>query len=331
MNILIVTPFRNYPGGVETFNAQLSLVFQKAGHQVDYLTSEQTSENEKSFLRRFVGTPAITAKKFGQLKKHYDVVICNGEFSWGIKHPNLINIFHGSYLGLRDFQKGTLTLKQYLSLTWQSFIQKWAAKGHTVVAVSSFVAGILKKQGIKVSSIIEIGVDTDLFSPHTSSLTTFSTTDLFVGSYNYYGKGFDVLESLAKKGLHISCVTNQKPSALLNWLPSKTHQELPEVYRAHHLLIFPSRFEAGGLVPLEAMACGIPILMGRTGYGIDIEKEIPEFVVSEITPENFLEKREYIDKNYTELSRRARDYVLEKHSLNHFSSEWLKLIKKLSV
>lgn len=37
------------------------------------------------------------------------------------------------------------------------------------------------------------------------------------------------------------------------------------LYRAAHLFVFPSRFEGFGLTPLEAMACGAPVLCSNAG------------------------------------------------------------------
>ncbi len=41
--------------------------------------------------------------------------------------------------------------------------------------------------------------------------------------------------------------------------------ELPEWYRAAAVFVFPSQFEGFGLPPLEAMACGCPVLSSRRG------------------------------------------------------------------
>jgi glycosyltransferase involved in cell wall biosynthesis len=48
----------------------------------------------------------------------------------------------------------------------------------------------------------------------------------------------------------------------LGFLPDA---ELPSLYRAAELFVFPSLFEGFGMPPIEAMACGCPVLTSRRG------------------------------------------------------------------
>ena len=49
------------------------------------------------------------------------------------------------------------------------------------------------------------------------------------------------------------------------WLGPQTDEELKEAYLAATLLVYPSLYEGFGLPPLEAMACGCPVVCSRTG------------------------------------------------------------------
>lgn len=68
-------------------------------------------------------------------------------------------------------------------------------------------------------------------------------------------------------------------------------EDLPAVYSAAHLKVFPSHNEGFGLAPLEAMACGVPVIVNKAGgavaevvgdAGIVLEKNDPETVYEAI-------------------------------------------------
>jgi len=330
MKILIVTPYRNFSGGVESVNRMLQSLFEADGHTVDYLTSEGPEHPRNTRIRlmkRVLGLPALTACGYQDLAVgNYDLVLTNGEFGWGIEHPNAICLFHGSYRGLRDHLRRGLSWRHFISLSWQARIQRAAARDKRVVAVSRFVAEILESQGIRVTRVIENCVDTDAFSPAAASAP--AGRYLFVGSYHRYAKGFDVLEQLARRGLQIDCVTDQHPGAPLGFLRSVSAGEMPALYRRYRMLIFPSRFEAFGLVPLEAMSCGLPVLMLDVGIGRSLRAQLPEFVIAagNSTPEElanaFAARIPQIEARYDHYSNAARRYVLSRHSWSHFMQEW---------
>ena len=42
-------------------------------------------------------------------------------------------------------------------------------------------------------------------------------------------------------------------------------EDLPFIYNASDVFVYPSRFEGFGFPPLEAMACGIPVICSNAG------------------------------------------------------------------
>ena len=56
-----------------------------------------------------------------------------------------------------------------------------------------------------------------------------------------------------------------KINSHINFLGSKTQEELPTYYNAADIVILPSHYESFGLVALEAMACARPVLATRVG------------------------------------------------------------------
>jgi glycosyltransferase involved in cell wall biosynthesis len=83
-------------------------------------------------------------------------------------------------------------------------------------------------------------------------------------------KGSDLVLEIAKKNKDITFILvgkiNDKkiklpPLKNLRVISSISNKELVEYYNASDLCLFPSRIEAFGLVPREAMACGTPAIV----------------------------------------------------------------------
>jgi len=327
MNIALITPYKEFPGGVESVNKILIDIFTQANHNTELITTDNFKHTLfTKIMTKVIGLPFITAYRFKQKKYVYDLVIANGEYGWGINHPKTINLFHGCNKGYRDYLKQLWSKKTYLSLTRGAYIQKSSAKNKYVVCVSEFIKNILEEDKVKVDQVITNSIDTELFKPNNQ---IEKDKYIFVGSYNYYAKGFDILENISKKGFKIDCVTNQKPSLNLGWLESVSNSKMPQIYKQYKMLIFPSRFEGMPMAPLEAMACGLPIIMSNVGLGPELKRIIPEFVVDSYDESEYVEKIQHIESNYEEYAQKAREYVEQYHSFENYKKQWLELVERV--
>lgn len=77
-----------------------------------------------------------------------------------------------------------------------------------------------------------------------------------------------------------ACAILDRELATVRWIPSCPHQEILAEMAAHDVFVFPSLFEGFGLVLLEAMAMGLPVITTPHTAGPDIIREgVDGFIV----------------------------------------------------
>jgi glycosyltransferase involved in cell wall biosynthesis len=321
--VLIVTPFLEKVGGVETVTQLLAELLKKKGFDVEFLTADEgPSGLWERIMVKIIGLPYLTQKKYKRFnEKEYIAVICNGEFGLGINHPKAISYFHGSYYGLRLHTHGQLSFWHQMVLSFRSWQQVLSVKNKRVISVSHFLKNILKEQGISVDEVITNPLDLDFFSPQKAD----EKGDLvFFGRFDYWGKGFDRLQFLSENGIQVTCYTDrEKHTQSLKTLPMVPHKKIPSEMAKYKVLIFPTRFESYGMVIAEAMAMGLPVLTSPVGLGHDLQNIIPDYVVTDFF--NITEvknKLSQIHSNYDFYSEKSREYAITNFSIDKFSSAW---------
>ena len=144
-------------------------------------------------------------------------------------------------------------------------------------SVSGFVADILEKRFGRKSALIPNGVDTNLFHPGTPPN---NNVILLVGNPKLAFKGFDTALQTFERLWHfghrfkVNWICQTKPDIHGNSYPvhiyvNPEQKRLPELYREADIFVCTSWYEGFGLPPLEAMACGVPVICTRCG-GPDI-------------------------------------------------------------
>lgn len=171
-----------------------------------------------------------------------------------------------------------------------------ALKIFTATEQSSYY--INKRFKAKITNASAIGITVNQTSNNLLKKDNTTIQLLYVGRFIYW-KGlhicFDALKLLNDKGINFKLTLVGKGSEekmlrnkikslkldtcveWINWLPQ---EELAEVYTRNDLFVFPSLHDSGGMVVLEAMSLGLPVVcldIGGPGYLVteDVGSKIP--------------------------------------------------------
>jgi glycosyltransferase involved in cell wall biosynthesis len=125
------------------------------------------------------------------------------------------------------------------------------------------------------------GVDVEMWSPPEHREEDGTTDILFVGG-DFYRKGGDMLLNWARgaRGRHwrLHMVTREAVSPpndrvfIYNGL-SSNDERLIRLYRQADLFVLPTRGDCYSIASIEAMACGLPVILSRTGGTGDVIKD----------------------------------------------------------
>lgn len=107
------------------------------------------------------------------------------------------------------------------------------------------------------------------------------------------------------------CPALDRELGAVRWLPSCSHQRILAEMAAHDVFVFPSLFEGFGLVLLEALAMGLPIITTPNTAGPDlIQDGVEGFIVSIRDATAIAERLELLHREparQAEMSRAARE------------------------
>ncbi|MGZ8869052.1 MAG: glycosyltransferase family 4 protein [Thermoanaerobaculia bacterium] len=218
---------------------------------------------------------AVDPYALGVLWQQLSLPRIDGDVVWGPHGTLPITLRKPSVVSIHDFTSITMPARHLLKtvLSFNLFIGRSLEMAHRVAAVSKAVADeTMRGFGVPASriEIVPNGVD-EFWSPGTRGESDYL---LYAGTLE------------PRKGVHDliaawSSLPEPRPRLILAGDPGwrtavvdapgievrgfVTRAELRELYRGARAFIYPSRYEGFGLPPLEAMACGAPVIATRTG------------------------------------------------------------------
>lgn len=372
MKLCIVTHKVKKGDGQGRVNYEVAQEAIRRGHHLTILASEVAPEIEQNSKVKFVPIPVdgypsefirnfvFAYKSAAWLQKNrsqIDLLKINGAITNVAADVNAVHFVHSSWLRSpvhisrirRDAYGFYQWLYTFLNARWE---KQAFQRAKVVVAVSEKVAQELIHIGVQGDRIRVIvnGVDLQEFTPGVASrqklgLPENVTLALFAGDIRIPRKNLDtVLHALVKvPHLHLAVVGDTKGSpypqmaASLN-LHERVHflgyrQDMPQILQAADLFVFPSRYEPFGLVVIEAMASGLPIITATTTGAADIVTSDCGIVLSDCDDINALADALRLlnsDRILRQQMGKAARAVAEQYSWNTMAQTYVDLFEELS-
>lgn len=309
MKIAIVTHKFCKGDGQGRVNYEIAREALGQGHSVVLIASEVAEELRSHPAASWVSIPVShipTALLQNQvfawqsarwLRSHrleLDLIQVNGAITWGTAGINAVHFVHSTWLRSQvhtsRLHHGPYGLYQWMYTALNARLERQAfSNAEIVVAVSGRVCQELKEIGVPEAHIRIIlnGVDLTEFKPGDEQRKALDLPEdvpiaLFAGDIRTPRKNLEtVLRALVlTPGLHLAVAGSMAGSpypALSSTLglSSRVHflghrQDMPALMRATDVFVFPSRYEPFGLVLLEALASGLPVITMETVGGADI-------------------------------------------------------------
>ncbi len=279
-----VYPFRH--GGIERYIHDLSRFLCNRGHQVSVITA---GKGKRRKAKTEAGFDVIQVPSFGRILSN------PVSFSYGREmrrfRPDVIH-FHlplptAEVARLLDRSNTPYVATYHSDIVRQAFLlplygpllRKFLRGAFLVLATSRrYLETSPFLSGLENARVVPIGVDLSTFRPGREKTSNYF---LFAGRFRSY-KGIPVLIEAWKSMLQPPPLILAGGGPLEDWIAGKAgglpitvirdpdDEKLLSLYRGAIALVLPSvkRSEAYGMVQLEAMACGTPVISTDLSSGV---------------------------------------------------------------
>jgi glycosyltransferase involved in cell wall biosynthesis len=204
-----------------------------------------------------------------------------------------------------------------------------AGRADRYVAISHYVAGRIRRYYNREATVVYPPVDTEYFHPDAVSPERFV---LVVSALVPYKRIDVAIEACRLAGVPLMIAGDGPERARLEraagpgvqFLGRRSNQEIRDLYRRAAVTLLPGE-EDFGIVPLEAQACGRPVVaLARGGTAETVVAGETGMLVSEATPRAFADAiTDALDRRFDSAAIRAH---AERFSRTRFGDEMSALI-----
>lgn len=369
MKVAIVTDsLPDNVGGIERFAVIMANKLKKRNMEVVVYDRGCVDWQYKWFDKLGLEVPRrskllgkAAAEKISQISGGVDVIIQNGTAGWNLRQltqiPRIV-IHHGTMRGWAAFplpsniKWRTKVARYVITDRILGGLEQYTAAGAVSVAVSSAVAEELRQYygGIK-SIVIPVGIDIEHFVKRDRAVCRKKFgigMDEFVACFTGRSdiqKGLDVLRDVAIQAwserpwikflVAIDTIPEGWPSNVI-FIKNVNYNDIPDVYSAADVFLFPTRYEGCSASIIEAMVSELPVITGLTGYAKDLQRDLEEmgpFILAPNDAEPYWRALKQLEDD-AGLAHKVgvvgAEYVRQNNSLDTMIDSYVKLIEQVA-
>lgn len=205
--------------------------------------------------------------------------------------------------------------------------QKLAKIPNHILANSHYAKGLIKKIYKRDSIVVYPGIDKKRFYPipfskkedyilTVSRLSKFKNVDILINAYSKLKDSHFRLKIVGNgEELNnlIKLCRKLEISHRVDFLTKVSDREIVKIYQKAKLFVLCSKNEPFGIVPVEAMACGTPVIADESGGPKEtVINGKTGLLIKDINPQNLCRTIESIEENLKDFCSNCSDYISDK-------------------
>lgn len=275
---------------------------------------------------------SIVVASYGTARYAFEAVHRSGGravLNYPIAHNRYQSKFYAEEAEHAPEFAAALPRMEWLPQEYSDRLEQECEMADRIMVGSSFARQSFVELGYDASRIVvtPYGVDADQFTPREQPRRDGVFRVLFVGQIGQR-KGISYLfqgyEKFQRPDSELHVVGGYSPGhevyarfqPLYRHTAHIPHKDLPSLFREADVFVFPSLVEGMGLVVLEAMACGVPVISTTHGPGDIVRDGVDGFFVPIRDPEAIAARLDQLYRHPSlreQMGRNAREQAM-RHS-----------------